>query len=150
MAEALGTMFLLAVVVGSGVMGQRLADGNEALALLANSIPTGAGLFALMRSGAGQLLGEFVATFGLILAIISTARHKTKSSPWVVATYIVSAYSFTSSTSFANPAVTLARALTAAIAEHVDPSFEEILAAAERRDTALADDEDAFRLRISR
>lgn len=174
-AEGLGSMSLLAIVVGSGVMGQGLAAGNEALALLANALATGAGLFVLIsvlapisgaqfnpvvtivsaarggtswrevpyfvlaqvfgaiagvllahamfgaplvqwsthaRSGAGLLLGEFVATFGLIFVIISAERYKAASGPWVVAAYIVSAYWFTSSTSFANPAVTLARALT--------------------------------------
>jgi glycerol uptake facilitator-like aquaporin len=173
--EALGTGFLLAVVVGSGIMAERLSGGNTALALLANAVATGAGLFALIsafgplsgahfnpavtlalmvsgdlprrdvlpyvvaqflgavagvwvahllfdapilqlsareRSGIGQWAGEFVATFGL-LAVIECGRRRAPSSlPGAVATYITAAYWFTSSTSFANPAVTFARSLT--------------------------------------
>jgi glycerol uptake facilitator-like aquaporin len=174
-AEAIGTGLLLAVVVGSGIMGERLAQGNMALALLANSIATGGGLYALISifgpvsgahfnpvisgvsvwdgrlsgyhgvayvlaqvSGAfggvaaahgmfglqivqisarprptfGEGLGEVIATFGLILVITLAARFKAEATPMVVAAFITSAYWFTSSTSFANPAVTFARAMT--------------------------------------
>jgi glycerol uptake facilitator-like aquaporin len=174
-AEAIGTGLLLAVVVGSGIMGERLAQGNMALALLANSIATGGGLYALISifgpvsgahfnpvisgvsvwdgrlsgyhgvayvlaqvSGAfggvaaahgmfglqivqisarprptfGEGLGEVIATFGLILVIALAARFKAEATPMVVAAFITSAYWFTSSTSFANPAVTFARAMT--------------------------------------
>jgi glycerol uptake facilitator-like aquaporin len=174
-AEFLGTAFLVAAVVGSGIMGERLANGNVALALLANTIATGAALFALILtfrpiSGAhlnpvvsiteafqgrltwkeaslyivaqvgGGVLGtacadamfalppfalshhartlppqwfsEFVATFGLILVIRSCSRFDPKWIPIGVACYIVAAYWFTASTSFANPAVTFARSLS--------------------------------------
>lgn len=173
-AEALGSAFLLAAVVGSGIMGERLAGGNPALALLANSTATGAALVALIhafgpisgahfnpavtlaaawsgelpwrrlpgyvaaqvagafagvaaanfmfelpvffasqhaRHGAAQLAGEFIATFGLISVIAGSARTP-GSVPYAVGGYIAAAYWFTSSTSFANPAVTLARAAT--------------------------------------
>lgn len=175
MAEGLGTAFLLAVVVGSGIMGERLAGGNVAIALLANSLATGAGLVALIltlgpvsgahfnpvvtlwaalggalgrrdaacyvivqcvaafagvaiahgmfelplftasqhaRSGAAQLGSECVATFGLLMVIISCARQRPAAVPYAVGGYITAAYWFTSSTSFANPAVTMARAAT--------------------------------------
>ena len=178
-AEATGSFLLFAAVVGSGIMAERLADGNAALALLASAAATGAMLFVLItmlapvsgaqmnpavsfvaalrrdqswgetgvfslaqliagtagivathamfdmplldlsaktRTGAGQWLGEFVATLGLILTIIGTARHKPSWIAPAVALYIVSAYWFTSSTSFANPAITAARALTGSIA----------------------------------
>lgn len=174
-AEALGTALLLAVVVGSGIMGERLADGNEAIALLANSIATGAGLLALLLtlgpvSGAhlnpavslalaargslpwsegalyaaaqtlGAILGvfaahamfglpvfelaskarstgalmwsEFVAMSGLLGVVLVGGKHRPESVPAAVAAYITAAYWFTASTSFANPAVTLARAFT--------------------------------------
>jgi glycerol uptake facilitator-like aquaporin len=174
-AEALGTAFLLAVVVGSGVMGERLAGGNQALILLVNSTATGAGLLALisalapisgahfnplvslmmcMRSDltwsafpgyviaqfAGALIGVFathamfgipilevaskprpglalawsevIATFGLLLVIHHTSTRRPDSVPPVVGCYIAAAYWFTSSTSFANPAVALARTFT--------------------------------------
>jgi glycerol uptake facilitator-like aquaporin len=174
-AEGLGTAMLLAVVVGSGIMAERLAGGNVAIALLANAIATGAGLIALIlmfgaisgahfnpvvtlseawqgnvparevapyiliqvvggfvgvavahgmfseplffasqhvRTGAAQWWSEFVATFGLIAVIIGTSRSRPAVTPFAVAMYIVAAYWFTSSTSFANPAVTLARAAT--------------------------------------
>lgn len=174
-AEGLGTGFLLAIVVGSGIMGERLAGGNDAIALLANSTATGTGLAVLIlvfgpvsgahfnpavtlvaalcrqlsvkcaiafvsiqvagalagvaiahlmfdlplyslsthiRTGPGQLLSEFVATFGLILVILSCVRHRPLITPFAVAAYIASAYWFTASTSFANPAVTIARAAT--------------------------------------
>jgi glycerol uptake facilitator-like aquaporin len=174
-AEAVGTAFLLAAVVGSGIMAERLAAGNAAVALLANAIATGCALFALIlmfapvsgahfnpvvslartlagdmparallpfvaaqtagaiagvwiahlmfalpvlqasghaRDGIGQWIGEFVATFGLILLIETGARSFANRLPAAVAAYITAAYWFTSSTSFANPAVTIARALT--------------------------------------
>ena len=173
-AEALGTAFLLATVVGSGIMGEHLAGGNVAIALLANTIATGAALVALIltfgpisgahfnpvvtladasqgglpwnevpgyviaqiigafigvgvahfmfeqpalffasqheRSGASQLVSEFVATFGLLSVIWGCARRRPGLVPFAVGAYITAAYWFTSSTSFANPAVTLARA----------------------------------------
>lgn len=175
LAEAIGTAFLLAVVVGSGIMAERLASGNIALALLANALATGAGLFALImtlagvsgahfnpavslsmrlrgelstadtlgyvsaqvvgalagvaiahgmfdlpaftlsqhvREGVSQVGSEFVATFGLVLVILGTARHGLLAVALSVAGYIVAAYWFTASTSFANPAVSLARAFT--------------------------------------
>ncbi len=174
-AEALGSAFLLAVVVGSGIMAERLAGGNVALALLANALATGAGLIALIlmfgpisgahfnpvvsmsaslqkqiswaqtvqfsfaqiagavlgvaiahlmfdlplfftsehqRTGISQWLSEFVASFGLLAVIISTSKSRPATTPFAVAAYIVSAYWFTASTSFANPAVTIARALS--------------------------------------
>jgi glycerol uptake facilitator-like aquaporin len=174
-AEFIGTAFLLAAVVGSGIMGDRLAGGNVAIALLANAVATGAALVALirtfgpisgahfnpavtvamvvagetprtqivpyllaqcigavagvwaahlmfdlpilqssthLRAGIGQWAGEFVATFGLLAVIESGRRHFPRALPGAVALYITAAYWFTSSTSFANPAVTLARSLT--------------------------------------
>lgn len=172
-AEALGTAFLLAVVVGSGIMAERLAGGNVAIALLANTLATGAGLVALIltfgpisgahfnpavtladawqgglpwravppyivaqivgafagvaaahlmfeaplffasqheRSGPAQWWSEFVATFGLLAVIWGTVKSRPAAVPFVVGAYITAAYWFTASTSFANPAVTLARA----------------------------------------
>ncbi len=174
-AESNGTAFLLIAVVGSGIMGERLAAGNIAVALLANSLATAAALYVLIewfgpisgahfnplvtlamavrgdvawravpayvlgqiiggtagvaianlmfelpvfawsqhtRSGAGQWLGEFVATFGLIGLIWTCSRLKPSAVAGTVAAYIGGAYWFTASTSFANPAVTLARAMT--------------------------------------
>lgn len=174
-SEALGTFFLLATVVGSGIMAETLAGGNVALALLGNTIPTGAilvvlilvfgpisgahfnpavtltfllrkeideveaGLFVLFqvlggiagvmaahamfdvsifqtsthaRTGGAQWFAEFIATFGLVMAILGTLRHRPEAVPYAVGLYITAAYWFTSSTSFANPAVTLARGLT--------------------------------------
>jgi glycerol uptake facilitator-like aquaporin len=171
-AEVLGTAFLLATVIGSGIMGERLSGGNVAIALLANSIATGAGLVALIlafgplsgahfnpvvslaeaaqgrlawreaplyvlaqiggafagvaiahlmfgeplffashqvRAGGAQMWSEFVATFGLLMVISNCARHRPAFIPFAVGTYISAAYWFTSSTCFANPAVTLAR-----------------------------------------
>ena len=171
-AEALGTGFLLAAVVGSGIMGERLAGGNVAIALLANTLATGAMLVALIltfgpisgahfnpavtladasqgglpwrevpgylaaqvagafagvaaahlmfgepvfsasrhaRSGGAQLLSEFIATFGLLCVIWGCARRRSSDVPFAVGAYITGAYWFTSSTSFANPVVTLAR-----------------------------------------
>ena len=174
-AEALGTALLVAAIVGSGVMGERLAGGNVALALLANALATGAMLYMLVtvlapisgahlnpavslvfalrgelgwrlfggfvvvqcaaavagawlahamfelplfatatkvRTGAGQALSEVVATAGLVLAILGCLRARPATVAPVVACYIVAAYWFTASTSFANPAVTLGRALS--------------------------------------
>jgi glycerol uptake facilitator-like aquaporin len=174
-AELLGTAFLLAVVVGSGIMAEKLSGGNVGLALLANALATGAGLYALIlmcgsisgahfnpvvslysamerhiswreagfyslaqivgamvgviaahlmfaeplvswshhvRTGGAQWWSEFVATFGLLAVIVSTSRSRPESTPSAVAAYITAAYWFTASTSFANPAVTLARTLT--------------------------------------
>ena len=172
-AEALGTAFLLAAVVGSGIMGDQLAGGNVAIALLANTIATGAALVTLIltfgpisgahfnpavtladatqggvpwrevpvylfaqilgafagvaaahlmfgkplyfvsqhvRSGGSQVFSEFIATFGLLSVIWGCARLRSSAVPFAVGAYITSAYWFTASTSFANPAVTLARA----------------------------------------
>jgi glycerol uptake facilitator-like aquaporin len=173
-AEALGTALLLATVVGSGIMGEQLAGGNVAIALLANTLATGASLVALIltfgpisgahfnpavtladasqgglpwrevpgyllaqfagafagvavahvmfkepalffasqheRSGMSQLVSEFVATFGLLSVIWGCVRRRPGAVPFAVGAYITAAYWFTSSTSFANPAVTAARA----------------------------------------
>lgn len=105
-AEAAGTALLLAAVVGSGIMGERLAGGNIAIALLANSVAT----------GAAQWWSEAVATFGLIAVIIGCTRGSGRAVPYAVGAYIMAAYWFTASTSFANPAVTLARAASATFA----------------------------------
>lgn len=175
LAEFIGTLLLLAIVVGSGIMGERLADGNAAIALLANAAATAGGLYVLIvllgpisgahfnpvvtlavklrgqplpasapayvavqvigavlgvllahamfdaalwqpgarvRTGAGQWLSEGIATFGLLLTILLGARFRERAVPMLVASYIFAAYWFTASTSFANPAVTLARTLT--------------------------------------
>jgi glycerol uptake facilitator-like aquaporin len=188
-AEALGTALLLAIVVGSGVMGERLAGNNAAIALLGNTLATGTGLVVLIavfgpisgahfnpavtamfaarkemtwrlaagyiavqfagailgvwaahlmfalpviqvstkaRDGLGQGFAEAVATFGLIGTILGALRFRPHAAPALVGLYIASAYWFTASTSFANPAVTLARALTdtfAGIAPHSAPVF---------------------------
>lgn len=174
-SEGLGTAFLLAAVVGSGIMGERLAGGNVALVLLVNTIATGAALVALIltfgpisgahlnpavtladaalrglpwrevpvylaaqvagaflgvavahtmfdhalfaasvqvRAGPAQLVSEFVATFGLLAVIWGCVRSRPGAVPFAVGAYITAAYWFTASTSFANPAVTLARAAT--------------------------------------
>jgi glycerol uptake facilitator-like aquaporin len=174
-AEAIGTALLLATVVGSGIMAERLSQGNVAIALLANTIATGAGLVALIltfgpisgaqfnpavtladaaqgglpwrdvpayiaaqifgahlgvaaahimfevplfsasmhvRSGPAQLLSELIATFGLLSVIWGVSRRHAQYIPFAVGAYITAAYWFTASTSFANPAVTLARAAT--------------------------------------
>jgi glycerol uptake facilitator-like aquaporin len=175
MAEALGTAILVATVVGSGIMAERLAGGNQAVALLGNTIPTGAILVVIItilgpvsgahfnpavtlvfvgrgefpwsevtpyivvqclggicgtvlahlmfdlaplmigtitRSGPSQWLAEAVATFTLVLAILGGIRYAPQAIPWLVGLTITAAYWFTSSTSFANPAVTLARGFT--------------------------------------
>ena len=189
LAELTGTALLLAVVIGSGIMGERLAGGNVAIALLANTLATVGGLYVLIevfgplsgahfnpavsvamtlrgelpvwellpyvaaqligallgawlahamfglpiietsthaRGTAGELVGEFVASFGLLGLVLSGRRHAPASLPYAIAAYITGAYWFTSSTSFANPAVAAARALTASFAgiapEHV-PGF---------------------------
>ena len=174
-AECLGTALLLATVVGSGIMAERLAGGNVALALLGNTIPTGAILFVLItmlgpvsgahfnpavtlafwlrreiklnealayvgvqiigaimgtlvahamfeeillqistniRTGPAQWLSEGIATFGLVATILGTLRWRPEAVPTAVGLYITAAYWFTASTSFANPAVTIARSLT--------------------------------------
>ena len=189
LSEALGSFFLFATVIGSGIMAQRLADGNVAIALLGNTIATGAMLFVLVamlapvsgahlnpavtlvmrlrgqirtdtallyamaqiaggivgvgiahrmfdvpivqlsdriRSGSGQWAGEAVATFGLLLTILGTEQTRPRSVPASVALYIVAAYWFTSSTSFANPAITIARSMSdsfAGIAPASVPAF---------------------------
>ncbi len=188
-AEGLGTALLLAIVIGSGIMGERLAGGNIAVALLGNTLATGAGLvvlitifgplsgahfnpavtlvFALrreigwglaagylaaqvfggilgvwaahamfaepilqvstkLREGPAQAFAEFVATFGLIAAILGSIRFRPDATPLIVGLYITSAYWFTASTSFANPAVTIARSLSdtfAGIAPSSAPLF---------------------------
>ena len=174
-AECVGTAFLLAVVVGSGIMGERLSGGNDAIALLGNTIATGAGLVVLihifgpvsgahfnpavtlafamrgeadrrtvlafvtaqiigamlgvwaahamfaepiiqvstkLRDGPAQGFSEFVSTFGLIGTIFGTQRSRPEFTPVAVGLYITAAYWFTASTSFANPAVTIARSLS--------------------------------------
>ena len=174
-AEAIGTAFLLATVVGSGIMGETLAGGNVAIALLGNTIPTGAILVVLIlmlgpisgahfnpavtlsflvqgkisasdaiayvavqivaailgawaahlmfeepvlmisekiRTGGGQWVAEIIATFGLVATILACVKHRAEAVPYAVGLYITAAYWFTASTSFANPAVTIARTLT--------------------------------------
>jgi glycerol uptake facilitator-like aquaporin len=189
MAEALGTAILVATVVGSGIMADKLAEGNHAIALLGNTIPTGAILVVLItilapisgahfnpavtlvfagrgefpwseltpyvvvqclsaicgtviahlmfdlaplaigttaRSGISQWFAEAVGTFTLVLAILGGVRYSPQSVPWLVGLTITAAYWFTSSTSFANPAVTLARGFTntfAGIAINHVPGF---------------------------
>lgn len=188
-AEAVGSFFLFACVIGSGIMAENLSGGNDAVALLGNTLATGAILFVLItflgpisgahmnpavslvaasrhelswadaaayiltqlafgilgawaahrmfdlptlqlsvkaRSGLGKGLGEFIATFGLILTILGTVRFRRAWVAPAVALYIVAAYWFTSSTSFANPAITVARSLSntfAGIAPHDVPLF---------------------------
>jgi glycerol uptake facilitator-like aquaporin len=188
-AEGLGTALLLAVVVGSGIMGARLSAGNDALALLGNTLSTGAALVVLIsifgpisgahfnpvvtamfaarrelswrlalayvgvqvaggvlgvwvahlmfaepvlqvstkaRAGLSQGFAEAVATFGLVATILGSLRFRPASTPMLVGLYITAAYWFTASTSFANPAVTLARSLTdsfAGIAPASAPTF---------------------------
>lgn len=175
LAEGLGSFFLFATVIGSGIMAEKLAGGNIAVALLGNTLATAAMLFVLItmlgpisgahfnpavslvmagrgkitwadmaaytvvqiafgilgawaahlmfdlpilqasthpRTGIGQWAGEFIATFGLVFTILGTAKHRPDAIPASVALYITAAYWFTSSTSFANPAITIARSLT--------------------------------------
>jgi glycerol uptake facilitator-like aquaporin len=174
-AEGLGSFFLFATVIGSGIMAEALSGGNVAVALLGNTLATGAILFVLIamlgpisgahfnpavtlvmaarhelgrrdvlpyivvqliggllgawaahlmfdlpvlqlsvkaRTGVGQWTGEFIATFGLILTILGTLKHRPAAVPASVALYITAAYWFTSSTSFANPAITIVRSLS--------------------------------------
>jgi glycerol uptake facilitator-like aquaporin len=174
-AEAIGSFFLFATVIGSGIMAEQLAGGNIAVALLGNALATGAMLFVLItmlgpisgahfnpavslvfrlrgelttrmaltyvaaqlvggilgvwaahlmfdlpilelsdkaRTGIGQWTGELIATFGLVLTILGTLRSRPQSVPVSVALYITAAYWYTSSTSFANPAITIARSLS--------------------------------------
>jgi glycerol uptake facilitator-like aquaporin len=188
-AEGVGSFFLFAAFIGSGIMGEALAGGSVAIALLANSLATGSMLFVLIamlgpisgahfnpavtlvmaarrdlagrhvlpyiviqliggllgawaahvmfdlpivqfslkaRTGIGQWTGEFIATFGLILTILGTLKHRLSAVPAAVALYIGAAYWFTSSTSFANPAITIVRSLSnsfAGIAPHDVPLF---------------------------
>ena len=188
-AEGLGSFFLFASVIGSGITAEALAGGNVAVALLGNTMATGAMLFVLItilgpisgahfnpavtlvfagrgslpwriaclyfgvqfiggalgawaahlmfdlpilqysmkaRAGIGQWTGEAVATFGLVLTILGTIRHRPSWVPASVALYIMSAYWFTSSTSFANPAITVVRSMSdsfAGIAPHDVPMF---------------------------
>ena len=183
-AEALGSFLLFATVVGSGIMAETLADGNVAVALLGNTLATGAMLFVLItvlgplsgahfnpavslvmwrrgdlaaafvpayivaqlfggiagvwaahamfdlpilqlsdkaRSGAGQWLAESIATFGLLLTILGTLKARPTAVPAAVALYITAAYWFTASTSFANPAISIARSLSDSFAG-IDPA----------------------------
>jgi glycerol uptake facilitator-like aquaporin len=188
-AEGLGAFFLFACVIGSGIMAARLSGGNDAIALLGNTLATGSILFVLItilgpisgahmnpavsliaaarrelgwgdaaayilaqfafgilgawaahlmfglpalqlsvkaRTGLGQWAGEYIATFGLILTILGTVRFRREWVPATVGLYIIAAYWFTSSTSFANPAITVARSLTnsfSGIAPHDVPMF---------------------------
>lgn len=189
LAEGLGSFFLFATVIGSGIMAANLAQGNDGIALLGNTLATGAILFVLitmlgpisgahfnpavslvaasrgelswrsaaaytavqlgcgilgvwaahlmfdlpvlqlstkMRTGIGQWVSEAIATFGLIVTILGTVHHRPAWVPASVALYITAAYWFTSSTSFANPAITIARSLSdtfAGIAPHDMPMF---------------------------
>jgi glycerol uptake facilitator-like aquaporin len=199
-AEWLGTAFLLAAVVGSGIMAERLAGGNAALALLCNTLPTGAILVVLIlifgpisgaqfnpavsfafalrrelpwsiaaayaaaqiigavagvwaahlmfelpmlqlsitsRAGSGQWFAEAVATFGLLLTIFGCAARTPAAIPYAVGLYITSAYWFTASTSFANPAVTIARSLSDTFAG-IAPSGVIAFIAAQLTGTAVA------------
>lgn len=174
-AEGLGSFFLFATVIGSGIMAEKLSAGNDGVVLIGNTVATGAMLFVLItmlgpisgahmnpavsliaafrgdlggrattayiavqlafgilgvwaahlmfdlpvlqfsmkaRNGGGQLIGEAIATFGLILTILGTVRHRPAWVPASVALYIAAAYWFTSSTSFANPAITVARSMS--------------------------------------
>ena len=188
-SEGLGSFFLFTTVIGSGIMAEHLAGGNDAIALLGNTVATGAMLFVLItmlgpvsgahmnpavslvaalrrelswsdaalyalaqlafgivgawaahamfdlptlqlsvkaRTGLGQWLGEAIATFGLLITILGTVRHRPSWVPASVALYITAAYWFTSSTSFANPAITIARSLSdsfAGIAPASVPAF---------------------------
>ena len=188
-AELLGTALLLAVVIGSGIMGDQLAGGNDAVALLGNTLSTGAALVVLitifgplsgahfnpavtlvfaarreigwtlalgyiaaqvagavlgvwtahlmfeqpvlqlsqkLRNGPAQALSEAIATFGLVATILGSVRFRPAATPMMVGLYIISAYWFTASTSFANPAVTVARSLSdtfAGIAPSSAPAF---------------------------
>ena len=191
-AEAIASFFLFACVIGSGIMASNLSQGNDAVALLANTIATGAILFVLItvlgpvsgahmnpavsmvsalrrelhwvdagayvlaqlsfgilgafaahlmfdlpalqlsvkpRTGIGQWLGEGIATFGLILTILGAVRHRPGAVPAAVGLYITAAYWFTSSTSFANPAITVARSLTNTFAGIAPANVPQFIAA---------------------
>jgi len=199
-AEGVASFFLFATVIGSGIMAQNLASGNDAVALLGNTLATGAILFVLIamlgpisgahmnpavslvmglrgelgwrdagayilvqlafgiagawaahlmfdlpmlqlsvkaRTGLGQWAGEAIATFGLILTIIGTIRHRPEWVPASVALYIAAAYWFTSSTSFANPAITIARSLSDSFAG-IAPAHVPMFVAAQLLGAALA------------
>jgi glycerol uptake facilitator-like aquaporin len=199
-AESLGSFLLFATVVGSGIMGEALAGGNDAVALLGNTAATGAMLFVLItmlgpisgahmnpavsivaairgdlpardaaayslvqlgagilgvwcvhlmfelpivqfsvkaRSGIGQAASEALATFGLILTILGTVRHRPAAVPASVALYITAAYWFTSSTSFANPAITVARSLSNSFAG-ISPADVPLFVAAQLAGAGLA------------
>jgi glycerol uptake facilitator-like aquaporin len=199
-AEALGTALLVAAVVGSGIMGQALAGGNAALALLGNTVATGAMLAVLIlvfgpisgahfnpavtgaylirreieprtamlyvaaqvlggllgvaaahamfgevlfqvganaRTGPGQWLAEGVATFGLVLTIFATSRFRPESLPYAAGLFISAGYWFTASTSFANPAVTIARGLTGSFSG-IDPAHVPAFIAAQLAGAAAA------------
>ena len=199
-AEGTGAFFLFVAVIGSGIMAERLAGGNVAVALLANTLATGAILFVLItmlgpisgahmnpavslvaasrrelpwpdaaayiaaqlafgilgalaahamfdlpllqfsaktRTGSGQWLGEAIATFGLILTILGTVRYRKQWVPPAVALYISAAYWFTSSTSFANPAITVARSLSDTFAG-IAPGDAPMFVAAQLAGAALA------------
>jgi glycerol uptake facilitator-like aquaporin len=199
-AETLGTGLLVATVVGSGIMAEKLAGGNGALALLGNTIPTGAVLVVLIlafapisgahfnpavslvmaangelqrpvvilyvlaqiaggwlgtlaahtmfdlpvvqlattaRTGAAQWFAEFVATFGLVITILFLLRFRAEAIPYAVGLYITAAYWFTSSTSFANPAVTIARSFSATFAG-IDPRHAPMFVIAQLAGAAAA------------
>lgn len=199
-AEGIGAFFLFLAVIGSGIMAERLAGGNVAIALLANTLATGAMLVVLIamlgpisgahmnpavslvaasrrelpwpdagayiaaqlacgilgawaahamfdlptlqysvkaRTGAGQWLGEAIATFGLILTILGTVRHRREWVPLSVGLYISAAYWFTSSTSFANPAITVVRGLSDTFAG-IAPADVPMFVAAQLAGAALA------------
>ena len=199
-AEGLGSFFLFAAVIGSGIMAESLAAGNIAIALLGNTLATGAILFVLItilgpvsgahmnpavtlvsasrgelawrdagayivaqlcfgivgawaahlmfdlptlqysvkaRTGGGQLLGELIATFGLILTILGAVRHRREWVAPAVALYISAAYWFTSSTSFANPAITIARSLSDTFAG-IAPTHVPLFVVAQLSGAALA------------
>jgi glycerol uptake facilitator-like aquaporin len=102
LAEGLGSLLLAATVIGSGIMAEQLAGGNIAVALLHTSLHS--------RTKLGQWLAEFVAMFGLIVVVLG--RRRSSDAPWMVAGWIGAAYWFTASTSFANPAITVARSLS--------------------------------------
>jgi glycerol uptake facilitator-like aquaporin len=199
-AEGVGSFFLFAAVIGSGIMAENLSRGNDAVALLGNTIATGAILFVLItmlgpisgahmnpavslvaalrrelawrdaaayvavqlgfgilgawaahlmfdlptlqlsvkaRTGLGQWAGEAIATFGLILTILGTVRHRPEWVPASVALYITAAYWFTSSTSFANPAITVARSLSDSFAG-IAPADVPMFVAAQLTGAALA------------
>lgn len=200
LAEGIGSFFLFASVIGSGIMATNLSQGNDAIALLGNTLATGAILFVLItmlgpisgahfnpavslvaasrgdltwrvaaayivtqlafgilgvsaahlmfdlptlqlsvkaRTGLGQWVGEVIATLGLILTILGTVRHRPQWVPASVALYITAAYWFTSSTSFANPAITIARSLSNTFAG-IDPYHVPLFVAAQMAGAAIA------------